>query len=260
MLNGQVAIISGGMGDIGRAIARELARLGADVALGDLRDPGEVGSFLRELEAREVKVRYDKVDVADAGAVQRWVEAVESSLGAPTLIVLNAAIVTPANFRTVKPEQWTRELRINLDGSFYLAQAASKRLLELKKPGRVVFIGSWAAHAPHMHIPAYCAAKAGLRMLMKCMALELAPHNILVNEVAPGYVDAGLSGRFFEAEPQKREKARESVPVGQLIMPDDVAREVAHLCDARLKHVTGSVLLMDGGLSLVTASHSPEAK
>lgn len=258
MLHGQTAIISGGMGDIGRAIARELARLGANIALGDLRDPGEVGAFVRELESREIKARYDRVDVSDAAAVKAWVAVVEGSLGSPSLIVPNAAIVSPKNFRSVTPEEWMRELRVNLDGAFFLAQAATLRLLDLRKPGRVVFVGSWAAHAPHVHIPAYCASKAGLRMLMKCMALELAPHGILVNEVAPGYVDAGLSGRFYEQNPKAREQALETVPVGHLIQPDDVAAEVARYCDARLKHVTGHVQVMDGGLSLISAAYKPE--
>lgn len=258
MLHGQTAIISGGMGDIGRAIARELARLGANIALGDLRDLGDIGAFLRELEAREVKARYDNVDVSDALAVQAWVAGVEASIGAPSLIVPNAAIVTPKNFRTVTPADWSRELRVNLDGAFFLAQAATLRLLDLHKPGRVVFVGSWAGHAPHTHIPAYCASKSGLRMLMKCMALDLAPHGILVNEVAPGYVDAGLSGRFYEQDPKLRKRALATVPTGHLIQPEDVAAEVARYCDARLKHVTGQVQVMDGGLSLISAAFKRE--
>jgi NAD(P)-dependent dehydrogenase (short-subunit alcohol dehydrogenase family) len=82
------------------------------------------------------------------------------------------------------------------------------------------------------------------------MALELGPHGILVNEVAPGYVDAGLSGRFFNEQPGSRENAERRVPIHKLIVPQDVALQVAHLCDPENKHMTGSVLLMDGGLSL----------
>ena len=121
-----------------------------------------------------------------------------------------------------------------------------------KKPGRVVFIGSWAAHAPHPAIPTYCAAKAGLRMLCKTMALQLAPHQILVNEVAPGYVDAGLTAQLWARNPGSRERAAGRVPTGQLIDPREVALQVAHLCDPANRHTTGSVLLMDGGLSLAT--------
>ena len=87
-------------------------------------------------------------------------------------------------------------------------------------------------------------------MLMKQLALEYAAADILVNEVAPGYVDAGLSGRVFEKDASSREKARKEVPIGRLIDPAEVAVQVAHLCDPRNRHMTGSVLLMEGGLSL----------
>jgi len=248
----QVAIISGGIGDIGRAIAIELARRGAHVALGDLREPDEAQKTLEALRELGVRARYDRVDVSQAAEVEAWVKAVEQDLGTASLIIPNAAIVTIAGIREVTAQQWRRELEINLDGAFHLAQTATKRLLELKTPGRVVFIGSWAAHAPHPYITTYCVAKAGLRMLCKCMALELAPHGILVNEVAPGYVDAGLTGKFWAKTPGLREQAIERVPIHAAIEPAEVALQVAHLCEPANKHMTGTVLLMDGGLSLVT--------
>ncbi len=253
---GQVAIVSGGLGDIGRATAIELARHGAAVAVGDIRPAPRAESLLRQLRELNVGCRYDRVDVSDAAAVRGWVGAVAADLGTPTLIVPNAATATVADVRTITPEQWSRELRVNLDGAFHLAQAAVLRLLEAKKPGRVVFLGSWAAHAPHTFIPAYCAAKAGLRMLCKCMALELSPFGILVNEVAPGYVDAGLSGRIFHEQPQMRQRALEQVPIRQLIEADEVARQVLHLCDPANRHMTGTVILMDGGLSLVPPNYT----
>lgn len=251
-LTGQAAIISGGLGDIGQAIARELAYCGADIALGDVREAAGAQSLRDEIEGMGRRARYDRVDVADAEAVRQWVAAVEADLGAPTLIIPNAAIVTLADIRAVTPEQWRQELRVNLDGAFHLAQAGALRLLHHGLPGRIVFLGSWAAHAPHAHIPAYCAAKAGLRMLCKCMALDLAPRGILVNEIAPGYVDAGLSAQVFREEPERREAAMQQVPVKRLIEPEEVAWQVAHLCDPANRHQTGSVVLMDGGLSLVT--------
>jgi glucose 1-dehydrogenase len=91
-----------------------------------------------------------------------------------------------------------------------------------------------------------------MRMLCKCMALDLAPTGILVNEVAPGYVDAGLSAAVWIKNPEARENAAERVPIGKLIDAADVAQQVAHLCEPDNRHMTGSVLLMDGGLSLVT--------
>jgi NAD(P)-dependent dehydrogenase (short-subunit alcohol dehydrogenase family) len=250
-LAGQVAIITGGVGDIGSATARELARRGADVAVSDLHEPAQARKLLTDVENLGRKARYDRVDVSDAAAVRAWVAAVEQSWGAPaTLVIANAAIVTLANVCELTPEQWTRELRVNLDGAFFTAQAGMLRMLERRIPGRIVFVGSWAAHAPHAHIPAYCAAKAGLRMLCKVMALELAPHGILVNEVAPGYVDAGLSGRAWADSPGAKEKAATRVPTGHLISAEEVAEQIAYLCDPRCRHMTGATLLMDGGLSL----------
>jgi NAD(P)-dependent dehydrogenase (short-subunit alcohol dehydrogenase family) len=254
-LSKQVAVISGGLGDIGRAIALELARRGADIAICDVRDARDAADTLRELAALGVRCRYDRVDVADYGEVETWIAGVEQQLGIASLVIPNAAIVTIAGARDVLPEQWQRELNVNLTGSFNLARNAAARLLHHQRPGRIVFIGSWAAHAPHPNIVTYCVAKAGLRMLCKCMALDLAPHGILVNEVAPGYVDAGLSAKVWARNPGSREKAATRVPTTQLITAAEVAAQVAHLCEPDNRHMTGSVLLMDGGLSLVTPAN-----
>lgn len=251
-LTGRTAIISGGLGDIGAATARRLARHGAKIALGDIRETADAAPLLADLQSLGVAARYDRVDVSDVVAVAAWVTTVESELGLPDLIIPNAAIVTLKDWNDVTSEEWTRELAINLTGGFHLAQSAARRLVETGTPGRIVFVGSWAAHAPHPDIIAYSVAKAGLRMLMQCLALDLAPHNILVNEVAPGYVDAGLSGRIFDDNPGSRESAAARVPTRQLITAAEVAAQVAHLCDPENRHQTGSVLVMDGGLSLVT--------
>ncbi|MCC6422806.1 MAG: SDR family oxidoreductase [Phycisphaerales bacterium] len=253
-LAGQVAIISGGLGDIGSAIAVELAGRGAAVALGDIKPAADARPFLDNLNPTGRRSRYDQVDVTDWQQVGQWVERVESDLGPPTLIIPNAAVVTLVPTCEMSPAQWSRDLRVNLDGAFHLAQAAILRLRAHQRPGRVVFIGSWAAHSPHVHIPAYCASKAALRMLCKTMALELAEFDILVNEVAPGYVDAGLTAAVWRENPQLRVSSLKTVPVGRLISPAEVAFQVAHLCDPANRHMTGTSILMDGGLSLTNAA------
>lgn len=252
LLSPAVAIVSGALGDIGRAVCDELAARGAAVAAGDLRPKREARPLLASLAGAGVRVRYDRVDVTDGGAVREWVAAVEADLGLPTIVVPNAAVVTVAGIRAITSEEWTRQIAVNLTGAFHLARAGADRLVERETPGRIVFVGSWAADAPHPHVPAYCVSKAGLRMLCRCMALELAGRGILVNEVAPGYVDAGLSGRMFEADPGLRVRAAAATPVRRLIEPAEVAMQVADLCDRRVRHITGATLLMDGGLSLVT--------
>jgi glucose 1-dehydrogenase len=251
LFENQTAIISGGAGDIGRATALEFARHGAAIAIGDRRPKAEALETLREIETHHVSCHYREVDVADAAAVRAWVSEVETTLGVPDLIIPNAAIVTMKSLYEITADEWSRELRVNLDGAFYLAQAATARLLHHRKPGRVVFVGSWAGHTVHLRIPAYCVAKAGLRMLCKCMALELASHKIMVNEIAPGFVDGGLSRRAWEHQPAMRAAAQKKVPVQALITNEEVAAQIVHLCHPDNRHITCSVLLMDGGLSLV---------
>ena len=247
----ETVIISGGLGDIGRAIALEFAKQGANIALGDIHQPALAREFLADLKEYNVQSGYWQVDVTDSDLVQRWVKEAENNLGTPGIIIANAATVTFGSIHEITSEQWSRELRVNLDGAFHLTKAATARLLFHGLPGRVVFMGSWAAHAVHPNIPAYCVSKAGMRMLCKCMALELAPHNILVNELAPGFVDAGLSGRSFEKDPASRTKALQKVPVKKLISAAEVAGQVLLLCHPQNVHTTGSTMLMDGGLSLL---------
>lgn len=239
-----VAIVSGGAGDIGRAIARELRDHGMRVALGDLLPAAKIRRQLAGFH-------YTEVDVSDPTAIDHWLSRVTADLGLPTIVIPNAAVVEMGNSLGTSREAWQRTLDINLTGTFTLAQLATRRLVKARRPGRVIFVGSWAAHAPHPNIVAYCAAKAGLRMAMQCLALEVAPHGIFVNEVAPGRVDAGLSRRIFDETPGFREKARRAVPLRSLLDPEDVARGVAYLCRPDNRQMTGSVLLLDGGLSLV---------
>lgn len=237
-----LAAISGGLGDIGQAIARALSAAGAEIALADLPATGPAsGEFF-----------HAPADVTDPAAVEAWYAAVTARFGrAPNIIIPNAATATFKRHLEITPSEWKREIDVNLNGAFYFAEAGVRRLVQEGRPGRVVFLGSWAGHAPHQMLPAYSAAKAGLRMLNQTMALELAPRGILVNEVAPGYVHAGLSGRVFDRDPAAAAAARDSVPIRQLLTADDVALQVLHLCSRAAAHLAGTTIVQDGGLSLL---------
>ena len=256
IFDGEVAIISGGLGDIGRAVGRELATLGANIAVGDILDSEQASTCLAEITDLGRLARYTRVDVSDAEAVEKWVKEVETTLGPPTLIICNAGIVSMGGALTISADDWSKILHVNLTGTFFLARTAAARLIHHQIPGRIVFVGSWAAHAPHPQIVAYSVAKAGLRMLCKCMALELAKYDILVNEIAPGYVDGGLARFWYSEHPASRAKDTTLVPLRRLIDPREVATEVSHLCDSANRHMTGSVILLDGGLSLVAPGNS----
>jgi len=235
-----LAAISGGLGDIGLAIAGELQAAGAEVALADLAPESGKGNH------------YGQLDVTDPAAVEKWFDAVTEKFGrAPNLIIPNAATATFKRHFEVSSDEWRREIDVNLNGAFHFANAGASRLLKAARPGRIVLIGSWAGHAPHRNLPAYSVSKAGLRMLTRTLALELAPHGILVNEVAPGYVHAGLSGRVFSEKPEIADAAARHVPVRHLISAVEVARQVVFLCTGDAAHYAGMTLLLDGGLSLI---------
>jgi glucose 1-dehydrogenase len=248
-----IAAISGGLGDIGRAVALALAQDGADIALGDIENKsGQLAGLMDQLTSLGRRCFFQSVDVADAAAVDRWYDAVQHEYGRPPdWIIPNAAIVTFKPYPELSAAEWRREMAVNLDGSFHWSHSGIKRLVREELGGRVVFVGSWAAHAPHQKLPAYSVTKAGIRMLMQTLALEYARCGILVNEVAPGYVDAGLTGQSFQQEPERRERARAAVPVGALLTPEDVARTVRFLCSNQASQITGTTLLQDGGLSLL---------
>lgn len=250
VFEGQTAVITGGIGDIGFATAVAFAKQGANVCLSDLKEIEDAIPFLKELENYGGKYTYDQVDVGNAKNVHQWIDKVVEQIGLPTLIIANAAMVNRIGLHELTTDQWVKELNVNVNGSFFLTQYATALLIKNNVPGRVVFVGSWAAKNVHQHMPAYSVSKAAVNMLCKCMALELASHHILVNEIAPGYVNAGLSGRIWKENPGSSERARLKVPTQQLISAEEVATQILFLSDPRNKHMTGSTLLMDGGLSL----------
>ena len=239
---GRGVVITGGAGDIGRAIARELLEHGAAVTLVDRRPPDEV-----ELSALG-PARYAQVDVRDHDAVA----AVLAEVDPLDIAIGNAGMVDSAPFLDITPEQWRAHLDVNLTGCFNLGQAAARLMVDRGRPGRILFTSSWVQDVPWPEIAAYSVSKAGLRMLTRSMAAELAPHGILVNAVAPGIVDAGMARHQRETEPQYAARAAKAIPLGRMQTAEQVARAVAALCSDATDYMTGSVLLVDGGCSLQT--------
>src|SRR5690606_11206709 len=141
--------ISGGLGDIGWATALEFAKEGASIALGDIHLESAAEEYLLIMKQHKAVCHYDRVDVTDAKAVRAWVDEIEGVINVPSIIIANAATVTLGGMHDITPEEWDKELAVNLNGSFYLTQYATARLLEQKMAGRVVFVGSWAGATVH---------------------------------------------------------------------------------------------------------------
>lgn len=247
----KVVLISGGLGDIGQAVAFEFGKQGARIAISDIVDPKSAIEKLSMFYGSGITYRYHQVDVCDGGAVDAWIQEVVNEWGHVDIAIVNAAAVTLKSLNEISNVEWEKEIQVNLNGSFFMANAACKSFVKEGIDGNVVFMGSWAAHAIHPNIPAYSVSKAALRMLCGTMALTYAEKGIRVNEIAPGYVNAGLSRKVWERDPSLASEARDRIPLGKLIDVDEVAKQVSWICLPNNRHMTGSTVLMDGGLSLV---------
>jgi glucose 1-dehydrogenase len=235
-------------GDLASAIARGLAKIGDDIALGDLADSGE--ALKKQIESLGRKVCYHQVDVSKPEDVQAWVSGAEKILGPATLIIPNAGIFITIDETELGFEKLKKIMDVNLNGAYYLARIASRRLIALGKKGRVIFMGSCAGTIPQAPSILYCTSKAGVRMMSRCMAIELSPHGILVNEVAPGNVKAGMAKKMFDEHPGLEQKSARIIPVRKNVEIEDVVYQFLYLSDPRNDQITGSTIEVDGGIRL----------
>jgi len=251
----KTVLISGGLGDIGKAIAVAFGNKGYQVAVSDIANETEAQPILQQMiEQGCNKLKYTKVDVTQETDVNAWIDAVEKEWSAPQVIIPNAGIVVAGAFTddALKTDDVKRQIDVNFWGSYYMAVHGARKLKEKSLPGSIVFIGSWAAERPATRIGSYCVSKAAVRMLSKTMALELAESKILVNEIALGIVEGGLSKKNQQKDPELLKTHLNAIPVHQLIQVDEVAKHVLMMSDFENMNITGSCILVDGGLSLTS--------
>jgi NAD(P)-dependent dehydrogenase (short-subunit alcohol dehydrogenase family) len=237
--------VTGAAGDLGHAMSLELAGRGAHVTMIDRVAEDDARPRI-EAVAAAGSCAYRQADVTDRGAIDAALAAVDPL----DVAIGNAGIVESAPFLDVTEEQWRTHLDINLGGCFNLGQSAARLMVARGRPGLVLFTGSWVGEIPWPEISAYCVSKAGVRMLARSMARELAVHKVRVNVVAPGIVFAGMARRQYETDPDYARRASVVVPLGELGTAAQIAQATAFLCSSEAAYMTGSVLLVDGGASL----------
>lgn len=257
-LHGRHIVVTGGAGDIGRAMTLELVDRGARVTVFDLHEVSpdmgpEHDAFARGMRAGHIA--FEQVDMTQRAAVRNALAQI-----APfDAVIGNAGISQSAPFLEITDEQWQRHMDVNLTGNFHLGQEAARLMIERGSGGSIVFTGSWVQEVPWPEIAAYSASKAGLAMLMRSMALELAKHDIRVNVIAPGIVAAGMARYQMENEPQYAKRVTNVIPLGRFQTTMDVARAAAFLCSDDAAYMTGTTLLVDGGASLFQYSSDDDA-
>ena len=246
MLEGKTAIVTGGAGDLGNAMARHLAENGAHVVIWDIVPQADAGAAIERVRAHDPQVQYAQVDVRDRAPSTSAIAALPQL----DIVCSNAGIVEAQPFLELSGENWQNHLDINLTGCFNVCQAAARRMVADGVAGRIILTSSWVAEIPWPEITAYTVSKAGVNMLVKQMARELSPHGILVNAVAPGIVKAGLAGRQLREEPQYAARVAKAIPLGEPGTPEEIAAAVVYLAGPQTAYMTGSILTLDGGCSL----------
>ena len=245
-----VAVVTGSDSGIGKATAVRLAADGFDVGITWHSDEAGAASTAEEVVAAGRRAEVRQVDLSDLPAAADVVDDLADALGGLDAFVNNAGTGSSSPFLDMDFGEWRHTLAIDLDAPFACAQRAARRLVEAGLGGRIVNITSVHEHVPLKGSSAYCAAKGGLGLLTKVMALELAEHGITVNSVAPGEISTPMTGQH-DVDPSTQD--RPGIPMGRPGSAHEVASLVSWLVSPDASYVTGSSYVVDGGLLLMAA-------
>ena len=245
-LEGKTAIVTGASRGLGRAIALAFAREGADVLVNYAsreERAAEVASAIERLGRRAILQRGD---VSDAVQVRAMVQAALGRFGRVDILVNNAGITMPKGLLETSEAEWDRVLAINLRGVFLCCQAVAEAMMA-QGGGRIINIASTAGQAGILSGPAYCASKAGVLGLTKCLARAFAPHNVQVNAISPAMIDTEI---LYWRTPAQWKDTLESIPLKRLGNPDDLAEAAVFLASSGGNFITGATIDVNGGLHM----------
>ncbi len=245
----KVAIVTGAGQGIGREICRQLARQGASVVLNDIEES------LAEASADSIRSEKGNCisfagDASDVHFIQRMVDETVQHYGKLDIIVANAGITLFGDFLDYKPEDFYTVMKVNLGGSFFLAQAAAKQMKNQGTGGSMLFMSSVTGHQAHKNLSAYGMSKAALEMLAKTLVIELSPYKITVNAIAPGATLTERTGN----DPAYEQTWSAITPIGKPASTEDIANAALFLVSPQAGHITGQTLVIDGGWTSVSPS------
>lgn len=243
--DGEVALITGGSRGIGASVARMFAAAGGTVAITYVGREDAAKEVLKEVQKLGQKGIAVRGDVSVWTDVQRIVDEVLRSFGRVDVLVNNAGIWTYGEVDGMSDEVWERTIDVNLKGTFYMCRAVIPHMKQ-QGGGRIINISSTAGQRGEAFHSHYAASKGGIISFTKSLAVELAPFNILVNSVAPGWVDTDMCEEVF-GDPNYKEEVRKTIPLGRIAVPDDIAGPVIFLASHLARHITGEVLNVNGG-------------
>lgn len=250
----RTAIVTGASSGIGRAVAASLAEDGYDVGITWSENREGATATVAQIEATGRRAATVQVDLRRTDEIESATRRLADELGAVDVLVCNAGINRRAEALEETHGAWSDVLAVNLTGPWLGARALIPRMIERGVGGRIIFVTSILAFEPLAGGGAYCASKAGLEALGRVLALELAPHGILVNTVAPGHTATPMN--YGSDVPNAYQTERPVIPLGRPAEPSEIAAAVTFLASPAASYLTGSSLLVDGGLRLVSGPES----
>jgi NAD(P)-dependent dehydrogenase (short-subunit alcohol dehydrogenase family) len=251
-----VAIVTGSDSGIGKATAVALARDGFDIGVTWHEDEAGARSTADEVRAAGRRAEVRRLDLSNAAAGPPVIDELADALGGLDVLVNNAGTGHSAPVLELDEGTWRHVLEVDLTGPFLCAQAAARRMVAAGRGGRIVNVTSVHEHIPLAGSGAYCAAKGGLGLFTKVMALELAKEGITVNSVAPGEVSTPMTGQE-DVDPETQD--RPGTPLRRPGHAHEIAALVAFVCREEAASLTGESIVMDGGLSLMAAQQDRQA-
>jgi NAD(P)-dependent dehydrogenase (short-subunit alcohol dehydrogenase family) len=241
---GEVALVTGASSGIGLYFARVLAAAGAKVALA-ARRVERLDEAARAIEAKGGQCLALECDVTRRDSVVAAVQAAEAGLGGLSVLVNNAGVVVSKPLFEHTEADWDHVLDTNLKGPWLMAREFAAHLIGHQRPGRIINISSVLGFRTIGRVPSYLAAKAGLAHLTRALAIELAREGILVNALAPGYVETDFNRAFLNSSPGQALTAR--IPMKRVGQPEDLGGALLFLVSPASAYMTGAVLSVDGG-------------
>jgi gluconate 5-dehydrogenase len=245
-LGGARALVTGGGSGLGFAIARGLAQAGAEVVLNG-RNRDRLAAAVRTLAAEGIAARVAPFDVTDAAAVASVVADIERTLGPIDILVNNAAMNVRKPLEAFAPDEWRALMAANLDGPFLVTRAVLPAM-KARRSGKIINVCSLASDLGRPNIVPYAASKGALRMLTRALAVELAPSNIQVNGISPGFFRTEMNAPLINDAEFSAWVARRT-PAGRWAEPAEIAGAAVFLASASANYVTGHLLYVDGGFS-----------
>ncbi len=247
-LNNKVAQITGAAGGLGGAIAWAFGAAGARVFLHDLFED-KLQDVASAMEKEGIEAKYKTQDITALGGPQALVNAVVSAMGRIDIVVNSAGINRPQKAEEVSEKNWDDIININLRAMFFVSQAAGKHMIERGGGGKIINLSSQAGSVALPLRAAYCSSKGAVNQLTKTLALEWAKHRIVVNAVAPTFVETPFTEQMFKDEEFKK-YVLASIPLGRMVTSEEVANAALFLASDLADMITGHVLAVDGGWTI----------